>query len=123
MAHPTAEEWQELRGMLWSVGELLGTQAVLLEELAQRLPTLPYSEQTRDMARELTAIRALLEQEARKQEQAGRKNGRRFSLPWSGIPLAPFESGWLLLPLGLALLLGLLLMWVRLWSGLSVLFT
>lgn len=122
VAHPTAEEWQELRGMLWSVGELLGTQAVLLEELAQRLPTLPYSEQTRDMARELTAIRALLEQEARKQEQAGRKNGRRFSLPWSGIPLAPFESGWLLLPLGLALLLGLLLMWARLWSGLSVLF-
>lgn len=104
------------------MGELLGTQTVLLEELAQRLTTLPYSEQTRDMARELAAIRTLLEQEARRQEQAGRKNGRRFSLPWPNVPLAPFKPGWLLRPLGLALLLGLLLMWVRLWNGLSVLF-
>lgn len=121
--HPTAEEWQELRGILWSMGELLGTQAVALEELSRRLPTLPYSEQMRDAARDLAAIRKLLEQERQRQEQAGKKNGRRFSPRWPSVQLAPFEPGWLFLPLGLALLLGLLLISARLWSGINVLFT
>ena len=84
--HPTAEEWQELRGILWGMGELLGTQAIVLEELSRRLPTLPYSEQTRDAARDLAAIRKLLEQERQRQEQAGKKSGRRFSPEsiWAG---------------------------------------
>lgn len=116
-AHPTAEEWQELRGILWSMGELLGTQAVVLEELSCRLPTLPYSEQTRDAARDLAAIRKLLEQERQRQEQAGKKSGRHFSPCWPSLPLAPFKPGWLFLPLGLALLLAVLCCVLRLWTN------
>ena len=119
--HPTAEEWQELRGILWGMGELLGTQAIVLEELSRRLTTLPYSEQTRDAARDLAAIRKLLEQERQRQEQAGKKSGRRFSPRWPSLPLAPFEPGWLFLPLGLALLLAVLCCVLRLWTNGAVL--
>ena len=119
--HPTAEEWQELRQILWTMGEVLGEQTVILEELAQRLPTLPNAEQTRTAAQETAAIRKLLEEEIRRREQAGKRSGRRFFLHWPSIQWAPVRPGWLLLPLGLALLLGLLLCAVRVWSSLSAL--
>lgn len=119
--HPSAEEWQELLQILWTMGEVLGEQTVLLEELAQRLPTLPNAEQTQTTARETAAIRELLEKEIRKREQAGKQSGRHFSLRWLGIQWAPFRPGWLFLPLGLALLLGLLLCAVRVWSSLNAL--
>lgn len=99
------------------MGELLGTQAIVLEELSCRLPTLPYSEQTRDAARDLAAIRKLLEQERQRQEQAGKKSGRHFSPRWPSLPLAPFQPGWLFLPLGLALLLAVLCCVLRLWTN------
>lgn len=132
--HPTAEEWQELHRMLWAMGEMLGTQTVILEELSGRLPPLAGLNTMgsdaaicrgllEQMHRDTETIRKLLEREAQEREQAGKKNGRRFSPRCPNIPLAPFEPGWLLLPLGLALLLGLLLISARLWSGLSVLFT
>ena len=119
--HPTAEEWQELRQILWAMGEVLGEQTVLLEEVSQRLPALPNAEEMRTAAQETAVIRKLLEKEIRKREQAGTRNGRRFSLRWPSIQWAPFRPGWLLLPLGLALLLGLLLCAVRVWSSLNAL--
>ena len=119
--HPTAEEWQKLLRVLWTMGEVLGEQTVILEELSQRLPTLPNAEQARTTAQETAAIRDLLEEEIRRREQAGRQNGRHFSLRWPSIQWAPFRPGWLFLPLGLALLLGLQLCAVRVWSSLSAL--
>lgn len=120
-SHPTAEEWQKLLQILWAMGEVLGEQTVILEELSQRLPTLPNAEQTRTTARETAAIRELLEKELRRREQAGKRSGRCFSPHWPSIQWAPFRPGWLFLPLGLALLLGLLLCAVRVWSSLSAL--
>lgn len=131
--HPTAEEWQELHRMLWAMGEVLGTQTVILEELSGRLPPLAgLNTMGSDaaicrglldrMGRDTETIRKLLEEERQRREQAGRKNGRRFLPCWPSVPLAPFEPGWLFLPLGLALLLGLLLISARLWSGINVLF-
>ena len=119
--HPSSEEWQELRQILWTMGEVLGEQTVILEELAQRLPTLPNAEQMRTTAQETVAIRKLLEKEIRRREQAGKQSGRRFSLRWPSIQWAPFRPAWLFLPLGLALLLGLLSCAVRVWSSLSAL--
>lgn len=132
--HPTTAEWQELHRMLWAMGEMLSTQAVILGELSDRLSTLTVlntlgsdaalcRSSLERMRRDMETIRKLLEREAQEREQAGKKNGRRFSPRWPSIPLAPFEPGWLFLPLGLALLLGLLLISARLWSGLSALFT
>lgn len=134
VVHPTAEECQELRGILWSMGELLGTQAVVLEELSNRLSPLTVlntmgsdaaicRSSLEQMRWDTETIRKLLEREVQEREQAGKRNGRRFSPRWPSVQLAPFEPGWLFLPLGLALLLGLLLISARLWSGLSVLFT
>lgn len=132
--HPTMEEWQELHRMLWAMGEMLGTQTVILEELSNHLSTLTVlntmgsdaaicRSSLEQMRRDTETIRKLLEREAQQREQAGKKNGRRFSPRWPSVQLAPFEPGWLFLPLGLALLLGLLLISARLWSGINVLFT
>lgn len=132
--HPTVEEWQELHRMLWAMGEMLGTQTVILEELSGRLPPMAGLNTMgsdaaicrgllEQMRRDTETIRKLLEEERQRREQAGRKNGRRFLPCWPSVPLAPFQPEWLFLPLGLLLLLGLLLTSVRLWSGLSALFT
>lgn len=134
VSHPTTEEWRELHRMLWAMGEMLGTQTVILEELSDRLPPLAglntmsgdaavCRSALEQMRRDTETIRKLLERETQERKQAGRRSEKRFSFHWPDIPLAPFEPGWLFLPFGLVLLLGLLLISVRLWSGLSVLFT
>lgn len=127
-AHPTAEERQELRGILWSMGEMLGTQTVILEELSNHLSTLTVlntmgsdvaicRSSLEQMHRDTETIRKLLEREAQEREQAGKKNGRHFSPRWPSVPLAPFQPGWLFLPLGLALLLAVLCCVLRLWTN------
>lgn len=126
--HPTMAEWQELHRMLWAMGEMLGTQTVILEELSNRLSPLTglntmgsdaaiCRSSLEQMHRDTETIRKLLEREAQDREQAGKKNGRRFSPRWPNIPLAPFEPGWLFLPLGLALLLAVLCCVLRLWTN------
>jgi len=127
--HPTAAEWQELRQILWTMGKMLGGQTVILEELSQRLPTLPYSEQVRMMAQDTEAIRRLMEQDRAETaairvllEQAGRKNERRFSLYLPHISLPRPSPAWFFLLLSLAALWALWYGWAALWSTLSPLF-
>ena len=126
--HPTGPELQELLQILWTMGEVLGEQTVILEELSQHMDSLrTVSWETRDLLKreqtDTSAIRLLLEQEQQNKEQAGKKRERRFSFRIPRISLPRPSPGWLFLPLILAALWALWYSWGALWSALSPMFT
>ena len=111
---PTQAEWTELMSTLTSLEHRMAAQVALLRELSQRPRTYhPTQEQITALARDVTMIRAML-------EQAGKRRERRISLPHLRLPrLSP---AWLLL---IPILLGLLAIWYSwgtLWNGLRILF-
>ena len=135
--HPTGSDQQELLRILWTMGEVLGEQTVILEELSQNMISLPRWEQLQTISREaavlralleqeqkdMAAIRLLLEQERQRREQAGKKRGRRFSIRVPKISLPRPSPGWLFPPLILAALWALWYGWGALWNALSPMFS
>ena len=71
-SHPTQEEWIELLNIMDSLEQKSATQAALLRELLQKPRNYPTQEQISSLARDVAAIRTIL-------EQAGEKNVRRIS--------------------------------------------
>ena len=134
---PTGEERQELLDILWTMGEVLGEQTVILEELSQHMISIPRWDQLQTISQEasavrtlleqeqkdMAAIRLLLEQERQRREQAGKKNGRRFSIRFPKISLPRPSPGWLFLPLSLAALWAAWYGLGVLWNALSPIFT
>ena len=132
---PTVEEWQKLRQILWTMGEVLGEQTVILEELSQCLTALPRWEQIQTMNRETASVRSLMEQEQKEltairqllvrqgKGQDGKKRGRRFSARFLKTSMPRPSLGWLFLPLILAALWALWYGWGVLWSALNPVFT
>ena len=134
---PEPPEQQELLDILWTMGEVLGEQTVILEELSQNMISLPRWEQLQTISREaaalrtlleqeqkdMAAIRLLLEQERQRKEQDGKTRGRRFSIRFPKVSLPRPSPGWLFLPLILAALWAVWYGLGVLWSTLSPLFT
>lgn len=108
--HPPQQEWEELLARLENLEASAAAQETLLRALTQQVGQLPTQEQLEELAREVAQIRAEL-------KQAGKRNGKRFSLPRLHLPYIPWSS--LLLGLAALVLTGLVL-WV-LWSSLDML--
>ena len=109
------------------MGEVLGEQTVILEDLSQNMVSLPRWEQLETVSRETAALRALLEQEQtdmaeirqlleqerQREEQDGKKREKRFSICFPKISL----------PLILAALWAAWYDWGVLWNTFSPMFT
>ena len=110
--HPTQEEWAELLTVLASLNRRTAAQAALVRELSQQTSTHPTGEQVAAMARNVAAIRSLL-------EQAGKKKEQRFSLRLPRLPhphLPRLSRALLLIPVIL------LVLWAA-WSSLDTLWS
>ena len=122
--HPTSEEWDNLLAILGALYRLTAeehdqtpeeTITPILHRINGQLATL---------AETTAAIRQLLElkQTRQREEQDGKKNGRRFSFRFPKISLPCPSPGWLFLPLILAALWALWYTLGALWSALSPMF-
>lgn len=112
--HPTAEEWDNLLTILSALYRLMAAQA---DGSKNRLSAMwAVGTQMEALAKEITAIRQLLE----RQEQAGRKNGH-WHLPPVTLPKPRLAWLWVI-----PILLGLWVMWYSLdalWNGINLLIT
>ena len=116
--HPTKAEWEELLSSLYALGDHTERQTGYLKKVSELLAQLP----TRTQMEELLKAVKHLEQ---MNEQAGKRNEKRFSLPGIRLPRLrlPHLDGptWAVLLMGIA---ALLLLWWGLdtvWSSLSLL--
>ena len=115
--HPTKTEWEDLQNDLYTLGYHTERQIGYLKKISELLAQLP----TRTQMDELLKAVKHLEQ---MNEQAGKRNEKRFSLPGIRLPrLRPHLDGptWAVLLMGIA---ALLLLWWGLdtvWSSLSLL--
>ena len=116
--HPTKAEWEELLSSLYTLGDHTERQTGYLKKISELLAQLP----TRTQMDELLKAVKHLEQ---MNEQAGKRNEKRFSLPRIRLPRLrlPHLDGptWAVLLMGTA---ALLLLWWGLdtvWSSLSLL--
>lgn len=111
--HPTQAEWTELMSTLDSLEHRVAAQTALVRELSQRPRTYPTQEQIAALARDVVAVRELM-------QQAGKRRERRISLPRPHLPhLSP---AWLLIPVILLVLWAMWHSWDTLWSALRTLF-
>ena len=115
--HPTKGEWEELLSSLYTLGYHTERQTGYLKKISELLAQLP----TRTQMEELLKAVKHLEQ---RNEQAGKRNEKRFSLPGIRLPRLwlPHLDGptWAVLLMGTA---ALLLLWWGLdtvWSSLSL---
>ena len=92
--HLTQREWDELLVALNRLEAGVSAQEALLRALTRQVGQLPSQAQLEVLARDVAQIRETL-------QQAGKKRGRRFSLPRLRLPYIP----WSRLFLGLAALL------------------
>ena len=92
--HLTQREWDELLVALNRLEAGVSAQEALLRALTRQVGQLPTQAQLEALARDVAQMRAEL-------KQAGKKRGRRFSLPRLRLPYIP----WSRLFLGLAALL------------------
>ena len=116
--HPTKAEWEDLLNDLYALGYHTERQTGYLKKISELLAQLP----TRTQMEELLKAVKHLEQ---MNEQAGKRNEKRFSLPRIRLPRLrlPHLDGptWAVLLMGTA---ALLLLWWGLdtvWSSLSLL--
>lgn len=116
--HPAKAEWEDLLSDLWALGYHAERQTAYLKKASELLAQLP----TRTQMEELLQAVKHLEQ---MNEQAGKRNEKRFSLPGIRLPRLrlPHLDGptWAVLLMGIA---ALLLLWWGLdtvWSSLSLL--
>ena len=117
--HPTKAEWEELLSSLYALGDHTERQTGYLKKVSELLAQLP----TRTQMEELLKAVKHLEQ---MNEQAGKRNEKRFSLPITRLPRLRLADTWMG-PTWAVLLMGtgaLLLLWWGLdtvWSSLSLL--
>ena len=116
--HPTKAEWEELLSSLYTLGDHTERQTGYLKKISELLAQLP----TRTQMEELLKAVKHLEQ---MNEQAGKRNEKRFSLPRIRLPRLrlPHLDGptWVVLLMGTA---ALLLLWWGLdavWNSFSLL--
>ena len=124
---PTRQDWDDLLAALTALYRLestnsdrlerleasVGPQEALLRALGRQVGQLPTQAQLEALARDVAQMRAEL-------KQAGKKRGRRFSLPKPHLPYIPWSS--LLLGLTALVLTGGVLWavwfsWEKLWSA------
>lgn len=115
--HPTKAEWEDLMSGLCTLGYHTERQTGYLKKINELLAQLP----TRTQMDELLKVVKHLEQ---MNEQAGKRNEKRFSLPSIRLPrLRLPDVPWTSLLLGLAALaLTGLVLWVA-WSSLDTLWS
>ena len=115
--HPTKAEWEDLLNDLYALGYHTERQTGYLKKISELLAQLP----TRTQMEELLKAVKHLEQ---MNEQAGKRNEKRFSLPSIRLPrLSLPDIPWTSLLLGLAALaLTGLVLWV-VWSSLDTLWS
>ena len=115
--HPAKAEWEDLLSDLWALGYHAERQTAYLKKASELLAQLP----TRTQMEELLQAVKHLEQ---MNEQAGKRNEKRFSLPGIRLPrLRLPHIPWASLLLGLAALaLTGLVLWV-VWSSLDTLWS
>lgn len=115
--HPTKAEWEELLSSLYTLGDHTERQTGYLKKSSELLVQLP----TRTQMEELLKAVKHLEQ---MNEQAGKRNEKRFSLPGIRLPRPSLpDIPWTSLLLGLAALaLTGLVLWV-VWSSLDTLWS
>lgn len=112
--HPTQEEWAELLMALASLNRRTATQAALVRELSQQAGTQPTREQVAALARDVAAIRSLI-------EQAGKKKEQRFSLRLPKPHLTRLSPALLLIPVIALVLWAAWSSWGTLWSAIRML--
>ena len=116
--HPTKAEWEDLQSALYTLGDHTERQIGYLKKVSELLAQLPPQTQMDEL---LKAVKHLEQMN----EQAGKQNEKRFSLP--GIRLPRLRLPHLDGPTWAVLLMGtgaLLLLWWGLdtvWSNLSLL--
>ena len=115
--HPTKGEWEELLSSLYTLGYHTERQTGYLKKSSELLAQLPTGPQMEEL---LKAVKHL----EQRNEQAGKRNEKRFSLPGIRLPRLwlPHLDGptWTVLLMGTA---ALLLLWWGLgtvWSSLSL---
>ena len=115
--HPTKAEWEDLLNDLYALGYHTERQTGYLKKISELLAQLP----TRTQMEELLKAVKHLEQ---MNEQAGKRNEKRFSLPNIRLPRPSLpDIPWTSLLLGLAALaLTGLVLWV-VWSSLATLWS
>ena len=113
--HPTQAEWAELISTLASMERRVAAQAALVRELSQRPRTYPTQEQIAALARDVAAVREML-------QQAGKQKERRISLPRLQLHIPRLSPAWLLIPLILLVLWAMWHSWDTLWNGLRTMF-
>jgi hypothetical protein len=113
--HPTQAEWAELHQTLSSLERRVAAQTALVRELSQRPRTYPTQEQITALARDVAAVREML-------QQAGKRRERRISLPRLHLHISHLSPAWLLIPVILLVLWAMWHSWDTLWSVLRILF-
>ena len=113
--HPTQAEWTELMSTLASLERRVAAQAALVRELSQRPRTYPTQEQITALARDVAAVREML-------QQAGKRRERRISLPRLHLHIPHLSPAWLLIPVILLVLWAMWHSWDTLWNGLRTMF-
>jgi hypothetical protein len=114
-SHPTQVEWLELLQTLASLERRVAAQAALVRELSQRPRTYPTQEQITALARDVAAMREML-------QQAGKRRERRISLPRLHLNIPHLSPAWLLIPVILLVLWTMWHSWDTLWNGIRILF-
>lgn len=113
--HPTEEEWLELLETLSAMYRLISDWIRSRDSRPMDLPQRELAQTAKDVA----AIRLLMEQEHQRREQAGKKNGRHFSFRWPSLSPPHPSPAWLFLPMILAALWALWHSLGMLWSAIS----
>lgn len=114
-SHPTQVEWAELLQTLSSLERRVAAQAALVRELSQRPRTYPTQEQITALARDVAAVREMM-------QQAGKRRERRISLPRLHLHIPHLSPAWLLIPVILLVLWAMWHSWDTLWNALRTLF-
>lgn len=114
-SHPTQGEWAEMLQMLGSLERRVAMQAALVRELSRRPRTYPTQEQIATLARDVAAVREMM-------QQAGKRRERRISLPRLHLHIPHLSPACLLIPVILLVLWAMWHSWDTLWSALSMLF-
>ena len=113
--HPTQAEWAELMSTMISLEHRVAAQAALVRELSQRPRTYPTQEQITALARDVAAVREMM-------QQAGKRRERRISLPRLHLHIPHLSPAWLLIPVILLVLWAMWHSWDMLWNGLRTMF-
>lgn len=113
--HPTQAEWAELMSTLASLERRMAALEALVWEISKRPRTYPTQEQIAALARDVAAVREML-------QQAGKRRERRISLPRLHLHIPHISPAWLLIPVILLVLWAMWHSWDTLWSGLRTMF-